>query len=428
MAKHASAGSRFLKLAGMTASITSKAIRNQVTQIRGSEEDKAQARSQMYQEIGVQISQTLGQMKGAVMKVGQALSQFKDILPPELSEALATLQQSAPPMAFAAIKHQVEIELKNKLSNIYSEFEPTPFAAASIGQVHRAKLKDGTPVVVKVQYPGVDAACKSDLRQVRALLRLSGLLQVSKESQDAMFNELEQTLFEELDYLQEAHNLEVFAKFHAQRDAKIIIPKVFKDYTSKRVLTLSEETGAKIEQAATWEQPLRNELGARLYTLIADQIFLLNTFHCDPHPGNFAFRPDGCVVVYDFGGVKALEPSIVNSFKALTRSALQSDYRNLEFHLRALKIRTGHKPLATDFYRNWSKLLTSPLTGPFDFGQSRVHKDIIPLLADALKYRGEFQPSGYTLMSNRTVSGHYWNLMALKVNTDFSALTEFYSQ
>ena len=229
MAKHASSPSkRFLKLAGMTASIASKSVANSIRNLTADEEQKNAARSQLFQEIGLQIADTLGEMKGAVMKVGQIASQYKDIFPPEVAKAISKLQRQAPAMPFAEIKQQVEKELGKPLNEIFTSFEPEPFAAASIGQVHRAVLPDGQAVVVKVQYPGVDQACESDLKQVRLALRLMGVLKIDKKLQDQLFQEIQDSLSAELNYEIEAQNLEVFKTFHEQLDTQVIIPTVYK--------------------------------------------------------------------------------------------------------------------------------------------------------------------------------------------------------
>ena len=157
---------RFLKLAGMTASIATKTVSNTIKSLSADEEQKHAAKSKLFQEIGVQIADTLGQMKGAAMKVGQIASQYKDVFPPEVANAISKLQRQAPAVAFSEIRAQVENELGQTLEQVFNEFSETPFAAASIGQVHRAILKNGQQVIVKVQYPGVDVACESDLKQI----------------------------------------------------------------------------------------------------------------------------------------------------------------------------------------------------------------------------------------------------------------------
>jgi len=305
MAKNNSSPSRrFMKLAGMTASIATKTMTNSIRNLTADEDQKQQSRSKLFQDIGLQIADTLGEMKGAVMKVGQIASQYKDIFPPEVAKAIAKLQRQAPAMPFAEIKQQVERELGKPIDQIFKSFEEQPFAAASIGQVHRATLPNGEQVVVKVQYPGVDQACESDLKQVRLALRLMGVLKIDKKLQDRLFHEIQESLHEELNYEIEAQHLAVFRTFHQALDQKIIIPQVYPDYSSRRILTLSLELGDSIETASQWDLELRNQLGRRLIEALGQQIFFLKRFHCDPHPGNFAFRKDGSVVMYDFGGVK----------------------------------------------------------------------------------------------------------------------------
>ncbi|TCM70890.1 ABC1 family protein [Acinetobacter calcoaceticus] len=425
MAKNSSTpGRRFLKLAGMTASIATKTMSNSIRNLTADEEQKNQARSKLFQDIGLQIADTLGEMKGAVMKVGQIASQYKDIFPPEVAKAIAKLQRQAPAMPFAEIKQQVEKELGKPLAQIFNSFEEQPFAAASIGQVHRATLPDGQEVVVKVQYPGVDQACESDLKQVRLALRLMGVLKVDKKLQDRLFQEIQDSLHEELNYEIEAQNLAVFRTFHQALDAKIIIPTVFPEYSSRRVLTLSMEKGDSIETASTWELSIRNEIGQRLIQALGQQIFFLKRFHCDPHPGNFAFRPDGSVVIYDFGGVKTLSNDIIVRFKALVQAGRQADIESIETHLLAMDALAERDKFPPELYQAWLEVLLRPLITHYDFAENSAHHDGMRLVKKSLKYWDVFKPSPDTLMVNRTISGHYWNLIQLKVHDNLNDLFE----
>ena len=343
-----SAGRRFMKLAGMTASIATKAVSTSIKSINADEDKKQQAKSELYQEIGVKIADTLGEMKGAVMKVGQIASQYKDIFPAEVQASIAKLQRQAPALPFPQIKKQVEKELGKPLEELFQSFEETPFAAASIGQVHKAVLPDGQAVVVKVQYPGVDEACESDLKQVRLALRLMGVLKIDKKLQDELFDEIRESLYTELNYEIEAQNLQVFHIFHEKLDDKIIIPKVYPEYSSRRVLTLSQELGSNIETASTWSQELRNELGRRLFLALGQEIFFLKRFHSDPHPGNFAFREDGSVIIYDFGSVKTLDNQTIQTYKTLIQAARDKNIPAVEDGLKALKVRTDKGQLPQD--------------------------------------------------------------------------------
>ncbi|MCL5767142.1 AarF/ABC1/UbiB kinase family protein [Acinetobacter sp. ANC5681] len=425
MAKHASSPSRrFLKLAGMTASIASKSVANSIRNLAADEEQKNAARSQLFQDIGLQIADTLGEMKGAVMKVGQIASQYKDIFPPEVAKAIAKLQRQAPAMPFAEIKQQIEKELGKPLNKIFTSFEPEPFAAASIGQVHRAVLPNGQAVVVKVQYPGVDQACESDLKQVRLALRLMGVLKIDKKLQDQLFQEIQDSLSAELNYEIEAQNLEVFKIFHEKLDDQIIIPTVYKDYSSRRVLTLSLEQGDSIETASTWSVETRNQIGRRLIRALGQEMFFLKRFHCDPHPGNFAFREDGSVIIYDYGSVKTLSPEIIQHFKALVNAARQEDIAQVEDLLVELHSIAEKQKFPNELYTQWIEILLRPLSTHYDFAENSSHHDGMRLVKKSLKYWDVFKPSPDTLMVNRTISGHYWNLIHLKVHDNLNDLFE----
>ena len=425
MSKNASTpGRRFMKLASMTASIATKTVSNSIRNFNADEEQKNEARSQLFQVIGVQIADTLGEMKGAVMKVGQIASQYKDIFPPEVARAIAKLQRQAPAIPFAEIKQQVEKELGKSLTQTFRSFDEQPFAAASIGQVHQATLHDGTRVVVKVQYPGVDEACESDLKQVRLALRLMGVLKVEKKLQDRLFEEIQDSLHEELNYEIEAQNLQVFRTFHQLLDPKIIIPQVYSEYSTRRVLTLSLEQGESIETASTWDLSVRNDIGRRLIQALGQQIFFLKRFHCDPHPGNFAFRADGSVIIYDFGGVKTLSNDVIGHFKALVRAARTQDIASIEEHLSNLNALAEKGKFPDELYRAWLEVLLRPLTTHYDFAENSAHHDGMKLVKKSLKYWDVFKPSPDTLMVNRTISGQYWNLIHLKVHDNLSDLFE----
>ena len=417
-------GRRFMKLASMTASIATKTVTNSIKNLTADEEQKNAARSQLFQDIGIQIADTLGEMKGAVMKVGQIASQYKDIFPPEVAKAISKLQRQAPAMPFAEIKAQVEKELGKPLDKIFKHFDETPFAAASIGQVHKAILPNGEQVVVKVQYPGVDEACESDLKQVRLALRLMGVLKIDRKLQDRLFQEIQESLDNELNYQIEAQNLEVARTFHAALDDKIIIPQVFKDYSSRHILTLSLEQGESIETASTWSQRTRNTLGRRLLRAMGQEIFYLKRFHCDPHPGNFAFREDGSVIIYDYGGVKTLSSDVVYHFKQLIHAARAQDIAEIEQHLDALQAISALGKFPEDLYLQWLEVLMRPLTTHYDFAENSAHHDGVELVKSSLKYWDVFKPSPDTLMVNRTVSGHYWNLIHLKVHDNLNDVFE----
>ncbi|ESK39684.1 hypothetical protein P256_01366 [Acinetobacter nectaris CIP 110549] len=415
---------RFLKLASMTASIATKTVSNSIRSFTADEQHKDQARQKLFQDIGMQIANTLGEMKGAAMKVGQIASQYKDIFPPEVSKAIEKLQRQAPPMPFKEIKLQIEKELKQPLNQAFLSFEEKPFAAASIGQVHKAQLKTGEHVVVKIQYPGVDEACESDLKQIRLALKMMGLLKIDKKLQDKLFGEIQESLANELNYEIEAQNLEIARSFHRTLDPQIIIPKVFKNYSTRHLLTLSLEVGDDISTASTWNQEVRNTLGRRLVKAMGQEIFYLKRFHCDPHPGNFSFRENGDVIVYDYGGVKIISSYVIQQFKDLIQASRDRNIPQLETALFDLQALTEKGKFPSNLYHEWLDVLLRPLTQQYDFKENSAHHDSVKLAKQSLKYWDLFKPSPDTLMINRTISGHYWNMIHLQVNDNLSDIFE----
>ena len=418
-------GKRFMKLAGMSASIAGNFAKNRVKGMMGAltEEERQREREQLFAQVGEQIATTLGEMKGAVMTVGQIASQFKDVFPKEIADALVKLQQESPPMPFGVIEQQIIRELGKAPSEIFAEIDSKPFAAASIGQVHRARTLDGQDVVVKVQYPGVDTCVESDLKHLRMALRLAGVLRVDKAMLDEVFDEIRRSLNDELDYQREAENVRLFADFHAA-DPKIIVPRVFEQYTSQRVLTLAYEPGDHISKVRPprYSQDMINELGHRLFNAIGAQIFELHAVHCDPHPGNFAFRPDGSLIMYDYGCIKQIKPEIVESFRKTTQASLAGDYHALERALIGMGVRnTENAPhIGPDFYEPWTTIIMKAFSDqPYDFGDSKLHEEVVARARKSLKYWDAFQPSADTMLVNRAIGGHYWTLKELGVITAF---------
>ncbi|MDX1599681.1 MAG: AarF/ABC1/UbiB kinase family protein, partial [Marinobacter sp.] len=370
---------RFFKLAGMTASVAGQYAGQRARRLFGTENDEG-AQSESYTRMAGQIADTLGELKGAVMKVGQIASQTQDFLPREFSEALEKLQKEAPPMPFEVIVAQVESELGKPVPELFEYLQETPYAAASIGQVHRGRLHDGTDVIVKVQYPGVDESCDSDLKQLRLALKLGGLLKMPKETVDQLFGEIRVRLKEELDYENEARNLEMFREFHAN-DPWVIIPAVINSHSTRRVLTLELVEGDHVSQVtpARYDQDTINLIGHRIFTTMADQLFRFQCIHGDPHAGNFAYRPDGSVIMYDFGCVKKLKPEIVEAYRKVLVAALDEDYQALDRHLIDLGARVGSQPAVDEaYYAMWRDILIVPFDQdePYDFAESELHKHV----------------------------------------------------
>ncbi len=422
-------GKRFLRLAGMSASIAKNVASHKVKGLFKDEQTQAQHQEQLYSDIGKQIAQTLGEMKGAVMKVGQIASQVKDLLPEEVANALEVLQKESPPMPYPMIRRQLIKALGDTPENLFARFDEAPFAAASIGQVHRALTKDGVECVVKIQYPGVKESCDSDLKHLKRALKLAGLVKVSAEVIDQTFEEIRRMLYEELDYVHEGENLNLFAEYYKDHPY-VIIPELIKELSAETVLTLSYVPGdslQKVKQPA-YSQDMINLIGYRIFETFGEQIYDLHAVHSDPHPGNFAFRPDGSIILYDFGAVKRLPDETIDKLRNLVTDALAGRVEKLDQHLLNIGVRQakGKQPDSA-FYQEWMDIVMAPFIGydPYDFSESNLHRRVMgKVKRDGMKYIGSFQPSPETMHVDRVISGHYWTMVDLGVKASFRPLID----
>lgn len=413
-------GRRMLKLAGMTASLASRYAGNKLASAVRNEEQRKAARARLNQQAGDHLADTLGELKGAVMKLGQFASQVSDLLPDDIASALSRLQQQAPPMDFALIREQIELELDAPVARLFAHLDEKPYAAASIGQVHRARLLDGREVVVKVQYPGIADSCDSDLRQLKRALRMGRLVQVDKQVLDAMFGEIRDRLHEELDYCREAENLRAFQHWFTD-EPRVRLPAVIDSHSSRAVLTMEYLPGCALEQAPP-EQ--RAALGRTLVDMMARSLFEYHAVHADPNPGNFAVDPQGRLIIYDFGCVKHLPEGTIRAYRELIVAALACDWQAVDQALLELGARVpGSAPLPDTFYADWRPIVLKPLLAQngFDFGQSRIHKAVMAKSPEVLKLTRQLQPPSQTVFVDRMINGHYWTLVKLGEVVDLRA-------
>jgi predicted unusual protein kinase regulating ubiquinone biosynthesis (AarF/ABC1/UbiB family) len=416
---------RLLKMAGMGMRVAGKVGGHKIRETVSGNVD-ANKRSELYGEIGDEVLRTLGEMKGAAMKVGQIASQLRHIFPEEISERLAELQKNSPPMPYQQIEKQLQQELGFLPHQLFKKFDTTPFAAASIGQVHRALTHDDLEVVVKVQYPGVAESCHSDLLQLKRVFSLSGLVKVDKKALDEVFFEIEQNLLSELDYEQEAKNLNAFAEFH--RDEKnIVIPKVLEDFSSKAVLTLAYEAGDSLSelQSKKYSQQQVNELAQTLVTAIIKEVLFFDAAHADPHPGNFAFRKNGQVVIYDYGSVASMKEVVIDRYIDLAEACLQDRFEDIDALLIDLGVRDEAKAaLDAEVYMRWFEVFFKPLLEEtyFDKLLGQLKERVGEHMDEFMAVRERFKPCADTIFLNRVLGGHLLNLAQMQADFDIKPL------
>jgi predicted unusual protein kinase regulating ubiquinone biosynthesis (AarF/ABC1/UbiB family) len=422
---------RFMKLAGMTASVAGRYAQSRLKEAFQPKDDAHAARLDAYRKSGERIAETLGELKGAAMKIGQMASIGSDILPKELSDALTKLQKEAPPMPFEVIAEQIERELGSPPELLFSAFDETPFASASIGQVHRATTDDGRDVVVKVQYPGVDSSVDSDLAHLKLALRASGLVnKVHRQGLTRVFDELRERLHEELDYTLEADNVRQFRAFHADQPY-IVVPDVVGERSAKRVLTLTYEWGDAIVEldAKGYDQVTRDKLGTHLFQMVASQIFVHRAVQADPNPANFACRPDGTIVLYDFGCVQRISDEVMDPYTRLVQASWVEDYEAAERCLVELGVRNeGGPPVETAFYKGWRDLFLEPFATetPYPFADAHLQQRAMKLMPDAIRRAQSFQPPHKLVFIDRALGGTYGNVRAIGARVPVHALIHDY--
>ncbi|HYV77927.1 MAG TPA: AarF/ABC1/UbiB kinase family protein, partial [Streptosporangiaceae bacterium] len=279
---------------------------------------REQLRNDLALQTAEDVANTLGAMKGVLMKIGQMASYVDDGLSPATRRALSRLQDSVPPMSAELAAGVVESELGLPPERAFARWDPQPIAAASIGQVHRAITHDGRAVAVKVQYPGIAETMAADLDNVALLRRL---LRITAPSQDvdALITELRDRVLEELDYRREAANQRLLAAYYDGHPT-IHIPQIIGELSSRRVVTSELSDGARFAELAGWPQEERDLAAETIYRFVFRSLYEAHAFNGDPHPGNYLFRPGGHVTFLDFGLVKRYQPSEVALFEALIRT------------------------------------------------------------------------------------------------------------
>jgi predicted unusual protein kinase regulating ubiquinone biosynthesis (AarF/ABC1/UbiB family) len=280
--------------------------------------------SQLSAKTAEQLFAVLGQLKGGAMKFGQALSVFEAAVPDELAapyrDALTKLQAAAPPLEARSVHRVLAEQLGRSWAKRFQEFDDTPAAAASIGQVHQAVWHDGRRVAVKVQYPGADEALLSDLKQLQRFSRLFQALVPGAEVKP-LLAELRERMVEELDYRAEAGNQRAFAKAF-DGDDHVMVPKVVA--SAPMVLVTEWVTGTALAAIIRdGDQAARDHAGTRLSEFHFSSPAKTGLLHADPHPGNFMLTEDGRLCVLDFGAAARLPDGLPRTLGLMTRLSLE---------------------------------------------------------------------------------------------------------
>jgi aarF domain-containing kinase len=332
--------------------------------------DRARARSKgQHAWSAERLRDTAVKNQGLLIKTAQFLSSRPDIVPDEYIEVLATLQDEVPPEPFEVIRRVIERELGQPLESVYREFDRQPIASASLAQVHRAVLYDGSLVAVKVQYPGIERIVAIDLKNIE---RFIAILNRLDKTLDFSFisDEMSRMIPQELDFIHEGRNAEAIAvNFAGVED--VVVPAIYWQYTTRRVLTMEYVEGVKITDIEGMRRLGIDSVDVAKVLIVAFSEMLLEhgLFHADPHPGNLLVAPGPKLILVDFGQVKAVGPQFRFVFAQMTRALLAQDdsalgqtFRNLGFRMEK-DTDSGYEALGKAYVGDIAKQMTATQAG-----------------------------------------------------------------
>ncbi len=271
------------------------------------------------EKFSADLTKALGGLKGPIMKIAQIMSTIPDMMPKEYVEEMAELQSNAPPMGWLFVRRRMRTELGEDWQSCFQEFDKESFAAASLGQVHKAKDLNGNGLACKLQYPDMSSVVEADLSQLKFILSIYQRYQGALKTEE-VFAEISDRLREELDYKNEAKNINLFSQVLKQ-DSYVNIPKVYQELSTNRLLTMEYIEGDKLLQVTEKTQQFKDNVAENLFKSWYKPFYQYGVLHGDPHLGNYSANKDASLNIYDFGCVRIFEPQliegVINLYKAL---------------------------------------------------------------------------------------------------------------
>lgn len=376
----------------------------------------------------LKAAEVLGNLRGLAAKVGQMASYIDGAVPDAYRSAYETAlvslraaTQTSPP---DAIRTAVERELGGKIEELFAVWEHEPFASASIGQVHRARLDDGRWVAVKVQHPGIEQAVESDLRNAGLIQAMAGTVLPRAVDTKRLFNDIRARFREELDYKREAENQRTFSRIHTG-DVQILIPQVVSERSSRRVLTTELVAGATLEDAAKSTEEQRISYASTLWRFEFKGLLLHGIFNADPHPGNFLFQSGNRIAFLDFGCVQPMEERLRLAANVLHAAAVrrnESDFYSAVTQMLSTRGGSYERAISAYVRRCFQPIFDSPFRITSDYVKEVV-LGIRALKSELFAKDKSFvmPPRGLAFM-NRLQFGFYSVLARLNVAVDYAEI------
>lgn len=337
-------------------------------------------REDLQRENAEDIYNALGNLKGGALKIAQMMSMDQGILPEAFTSKFAQAQYSAPPLSFPLVAKTFKQYFGKGPMDLYDSFTKSAVAAASIGQVHRAE-KEGKPLAVKVQYPGVADSIVSDLKVVKPLV--GTFLNISTAELNHYLEEVQSRLLEETDYKLELNRSIEISEACGHIEG-LVFPKYYPELSAERILTMDWLEGQHLDKflRTNPSQEIRNRIGQVLWDFYDYQIHVLHQLHADPHPGNFLMQKDGKIGVIDFGCVKHLEEEFYQSYFRVMDPRIMEDREYFMEVLRDLRFLHENDSAEEAVYfeqlfREMHQLFGRPFFNEtFDFGDTRFFQEI----------------------------------------------------
>ncbi|MCL4183167.1 MAG: AarF/ABC1/UbiB kinase family protein [Burkholderiaceae bacterium] len=374
------------------------------------------------------LAARLARLRGGAMKLGQMLSlQGADLLPPEFAQALAILRSQAAAMPAAQLRRVLGREYGKGWQRRFEHFDETPIAAASIGQVHRARTADGRELALKIQYPGVARSIRSDVDNVAAVLRLSRILPRNADV-PAIAAEAARQLAQEADYLAEADSLERYAKLVADEPG-LLVPRPHRDLTTSRILAMDYMEGEPLETLASpgVRQTTRDAIGTLLERLMLRELFEFRTMQTDPNFANYLWQPGtGKVVLLDFGATMRFGDAFVADYARITRAVIDGDRDAVARHAITIGYaQVGDAPEVIEAAVGVIMLVCEPLRhrGRYDFAASDLPSRSRALGFDLGIRQGLLRvPPPQTMFLHRKLVGSFLLLAHIGARVDARSL------
>ncbi len=368
----------------------------------------------------------LGGLKGPLMKVAQFLSTVPDALPAEYAAELSQLQANAPPMGWSFVRRRMSSELGPDWQSKFTSFSQEAAAAASLGQVHRARLPDGTDVACKLQYPDMPSIVEADLRQLKLAMavyhRMDNAIQ-----QDEIYKELRERLREELDYLREASQMRLYGLMLKDQPG-VHVPVPLPDYSTNRLLTMTWLDGRPLMQRLAEDPPQeeRNKIAEALFRAWYVPFYRYGVIHGDPHLGNYQVRSDGSVNLLDFGAIRVFDPRFVTGVIELFEAVRDHDDAKAHHAYETWGF-TDLSREKMDVLNLWARFLYEPLT------QDRVRRiqetndptfgrEVAERVHAGLKRTGGVKPPREFVLMDRSAIGLGGVFLRLKAELNWSRL------